>query len=220
MNFIPAMKYKLLTGLLFFTFKGVTAQVPEDSVHTKVEIEATFPGGESVWRNYLTLSLNSDIAVANYAPSGTYTVVVQFIVNIDGTITDVKPLTNHGFGMEDEVVRVISNGPKWNPAIQNGKQVKAYRKQPVTFQVFSDFELSTYTLIAGKSNIIEISSDHYKLKAEDIEVTLSYGTITYDSKNKYIITVDKSGRILLTVKNRAKKKKDEYNYGTVALEVK
>jgi hypothetical protein len=135
-------------------------------------------------------------------------------------ITDIKQLTNHGFGMEDEVIRVISKGPKWNPAIQNGKQVKAYRRQPVTFQVFSDFELSAYTLIAGKSNIIEIRSDHYKLKAEDIEVTLSYGTIIHDHGNKYIIIVDKPGQILLTVKNRAKKKKDEYEYGTVALEVK
>jgi hypothetical protein len=147
-------------------------------------------------------------------------VVVQFIVNTDGTIIDIKPLTDHGFGMEEEAVRVISRGPKWNPAIQGGKQVKAYRRQPVTFQVFSDFELSTYTLSAGQSNIIEISSDHYKLKAEDIEVTLSYGTITYDSKNRYIITVDKPGQILLTIRNRAKKKKDEHDYGTVALEVK
>jgi hypothetical protein len=214
------MKNKLFAGLIFFTCIGAKAQVLEDSVRTKVEIEASFPGGDAVWRRYLTLSLNSDVALNNHAPPGTYTVVIQFIVSKDGTITDVKPLTNHGFGMEDEVVRVIGKGPLWNPAIQGGKLVKAYRKQPVTFQVFSDFELSTYTLIAGQSNIIEISSDHYKLKAEDIYVTLSYGTITHDSKNKYIITVDKPGRILLTIRNRAKKKKDEYDYGTVALDVK
>ena len=110
MNFIAAMKNKLFAGLLFFNCIGTKAQVPEDSVHTKVEIEATFPGGDAVWRNYLTLSLNFDVAVKNYAPSGTYTVVVQFVVNIDGTITDVKPLTDHGFGMEEEVVRVISKG--------------------------------------------------------------------------------------------------------------
>jgi Gram-negative bacterial TonB protein C-terminal len=214
------MKEKIFAGLLFLTWTVLSAQVPEDSVHTKVEIEATFPGGATIWRNYLTRSLNGDVAAENHAPPGTYTVVVQFIVNKDGMITDIKPLTNHGFGMEDEVIRVIGKGPKWNPAIQDGKQVKAYRKQPVTFQVMTDFELSTYTLTVGKINIIEITSDQYKLKAEDIEVTLSYGTITYDSGNKYIITVDKPGRILLSIKNRAKKKKDEYDYGTVALEVK
>lgn len=214
------MRNNLFAGLLFFICIGAKAQVPEDSVYAKVEIEASFPGGDAVWRNYLTLSLNSDVAVNNYAPPGTYTVVVQFIVNKDGTITDVKPLTNHGFGMEDEVIRMISQGPNWNPAIQNGKPVKAYRKQPVTFQVISDFELSTYTLTAGKVNSVEITMDRHYVKAKDIEVTLSNGTIIHDSRNKYIIIVDKPGQILLSVRKKAKKKKDEEDYGTVALEVK
>jgi protein TonB len=37
--------------------------------------------------------------------------------------------------MEEEAVRVIKKGAAWKPAIQNGRQVKAYRKQPVTFIV-------------------------------------------------------------------------------------
>jgi periplasmic protein TonB len=37
--------------------------------------------------------------------------------------------------MEDEVVRTIKNGPKWEPAIQYGQEVNAYRRQPVTFVV-------------------------------------------------------------------------------------
>ena len=220
MNFIAAMKEKILAGLLFFTCNWVKAQAPEDSIHTKVEIEASFPGGDAVWRNYLTRSLNSDVAADHYAPPGTYTVVVQFIVNKDGTITDVKPLTNHGFGMEQEVVRVISKGPKWNPAIQDGKQVKAYRRQPVTFQVFTEFELSTYTLVAGKTNYVEIIIDRYKGKIKDIDVILSNGTIIHDSGSTYIIIVDKPGQVLLSVRKKAKKKKDEEDYGTVALEVK
>ncbi|MBC7873898.1 MAG: energy transducer TonB, partial [Ferruginibacter sp.] len=41
----------------------------------------------------------------------------------------------HGYGMEEEAIKVIKKGPKWEPAVQNGRQVKAYRKQPITFQV-------------------------------------------------------------------------------------
>jgi protein TonB len=37
--------------------------------------------------------------------------------------------------MEEEVVRIIKKGPKWKPAVQNGKLVNAYRRQPVTFVV-------------------------------------------------------------------------------------
>ena len=53
---------------------------------------------------------------------GTYTTIVIFIVDKEGNISDVKALTAHGFGMEEEVIRVIKNGPKWIPAIQNGRQ--------------------------------------------------------------------------------------------------
>jgi protein TonB len=57
------------------------------------------------------------------------------VVDKEGNISDLRALTNHGYGMEQEAVRVIQKGPKWTPAQQNGRHVKAYRKQPITFQV-------------------------------------------------------------------------------------
>ena len=75
------------------------------------------------------------MASENGAPAGTYTVVVQFVVDKEGNMSDVKALTSHGYGMEDEAVRVIKKGPQWKPAIQNGRNVKAYRRQPITFQI-------------------------------------------------------------------------------------
>ncbi|MGC4037364.1 MAG: energy transducer TonB [Chitinophagaceae bacterium] len=107
----------------------------ENKIFEKVEIEAAFPGGESAWRKYLERNLNANTPVDNGAPEGSYTVWVQFIVDKEGNISDVKPLTSHGFGMEDEAVKIIKKGPKWTPAQQNGRQVKAYRKQPITFVV-------------------------------------------------------------------------------------
>jgi len=110
----------------------------ENKIFDKVEIEASFPGGDSKWRQYLERNANGQVATDNGAPEGTYTTVVQFVVDKEGNISDVKSLTNHGYGMEDEAMRVIKKGPKWSPAIQNGRQVKAYRKQPITFQVLSE----------------------------------------------------------------------------------
>jgi protein TonB len=107
----------------------------ENKIFDKVEIEASFPGGDSKWRQYLERTLNANTPVDNGAAEGTYSVVVQFVVDKEGKISDVRPLTNHGYGMEQEAVRVIQKGPKWNPAQQNGRQVKAYRKQPITFHV-------------------------------------------------------------------------------------
>jgi periplasmic protein TonB len=107
-------------------------------IFQKVEFEATFPGGDAGWRKYLERSLNAAVPVENGAPAGTYTVVVQFVVDRAGEISDVRALTRHGYGMEAEVMRVIQKGPKWSPAMQNGRPVKAYRKQPVTFSVIEE----------------------------------------------------------------------------------
>jgi periplasmic protein TonB len=102
---------------------------------TAVEVEASFKGGGEAWRKYVLRNLNANVPINNGATSGVYTIIVQFIVDTDGNISNVIPLTKHGYGMEDEAMRVIRSGPKWEPAIQNGRKVKAYRKQPITFVV-------------------------------------------------------------------------------------
>jgi periplasmic protein TonB len=111
----------------------------ENKVFEKVEVEAAFPGGEGAWRKYLERNLNPNAPVDAGAPEGQYTVWIQFIVDKEGVISDVKALTKHGYGMENEAMKVINKGPKWTPALQNGRNVKAYRKQPITFVVSSDY---------------------------------------------------------------------------------
>ncbi len=117
----------------------VKKEEDENRIFEKVEIEASFKGGEAAWRKYLERNLNPNVPIDNGAPEGLYTVYVQFVVSKDGSISDVRALTNHGYGMEAEAVKVIKKGPNWTPAVQNGRQVNAYRKQPITFQVTSDY---------------------------------------------------------------------------------
>jgi Gram-negative bacterial tonB protein. len=115
--------------------KGLVQAKPvekEPEVFTKVEVDASYPGN---WVNFLQRNLDSQVPVENGAPPGNYTVIIQFIVDVTGTVSDVKALTNVGYGMEQEAIRVIKKSGKWKPAIQNGREVKAYRKQPITFQV-------------------------------------------------------------------------------------
>ena len=107
----------------------------ENKIFEKVEIEAEFPGGPAQWKKFLERNLNAQVPIDNEAPPGMYKVIVQFIVDKTGAISDVKALTNHGYGMEQEAVKVIKKGPSWTPAQQNGRNVNAYRSQPITFQV-------------------------------------------------------------------------------------
>jgi len=102
---------------------------------TTVEIDAKFNGN---WKAFLERNLNADVATDNNAPTGRYSVVIQFVVDVEGNISDVKPLTNHGYGLEAEALRVIKKAAKWEPAIQNGVAVKAYRKQVIVFEVTGD----------------------------------------------------------------------------------
>lgn len=118
--------------------KGIVEAQPEpkeQSPFERVEIEAKFIGN---WEKFLLRNLNADVPINNDAPAGNYTVIVQFVVDIDGSVSDIKALTNHGYGVEEEAVRVLKKATKWEAAFQNGSKVKAYRKQSITFQVQTD----------------------------------------------------------------------------------
>ncbi len=106
-----------------------------DKVFTVVQIPAEFPGGIPAWSRYLERNLNRDIPVENGAPPGRYTVVVAFTVSKTGAISDVAAENDPGYGTKAEAIRVITKGPSWKPAVQNGRNVIYRHKQPVTFAV-------------------------------------------------------------------------------------
>jgi protein TonB len=108
-----------------------------DKVFTKVEKEAKFPGGPEGWKRYLERNLNANVAADDGAPTGNYTVKVQFIVDKEGNISNVSaievPKACPSCGPEG--VKVIKRGPKWEPAVQNGRNVIYQAVQFITFQV-------------------------------------------------------------------------------------
>jgi periplasmic protein TonB len=107
----------------------------ENKIFTKVEVEAGYPGGDGAWRRYLGNNLDSEVPGNNSAPPGTYTVMVRFVVAKDGSVSDVVPESAHGYGMEQESVRAIKKSGKWTPAIQNGRNVISYKRQPITWVI-------------------------------------------------------------------------------------
>jgi len=106
-----------------------------DKVFTVVQIAAEFPGGLPAWQKYLERNLNRDVPNDNGAPPGKYTVVVSFIVSKDGSISEVTSENDPGYGTKAEAIKVIQKGPKWKPAVQNGRNVIYRHKQSITFVV-------------------------------------------------------------------------------------
>ena len=103
-----------------------------DKTFTKVEIESEYPGGTSAWQRYLNKSLRYPQDAIDNEVQGT--VVVQFIVDKEGVVSDVEAISGAS-ELRDEAVRVIKKSGKWTPAVQNGRQVKSYKKQPITFRL-------------------------------------------------------------------------------------
>ena len=120
--------------------EGVVATDDDDEnkFYTVVQIPAEFPGGLQGWIRYLERTLKKDLPVENGAPAGKYSVMVSFIVSKDGSISYVKAENDPGFGTKDEAVRVIQGGPKWKPAVQNGRNVIYRHRQAIVFMVSED----------------------------------------------------------------------------------
>ena len=103
-----------------------------DKTFTKVEIESEYPGGAAAWQRYLNRNLRYPQDAIDNEIQGT--IVVQFIVDKEGMVSDVEAISGPK-ELRDEAVRVIKKSGKWTPAVQNGRQVKSYKKQPITFKL-------------------------------------------------------------------------------------
>jgi N-acetylmuramoyl-L-alanine amidase len=118
------------------TKKNVTISSAKDTVpdkiFTKVETEASFPGGLQAWTKYISKAIRDSIDKFSNRDYGTC--VIRFIVNVDGKVSDVVATTMEGTELAKVSVNAVKHGPKWIPASQNGRPVAAYRLQPVTLQ--------------------------------------------------------------------------------------
>ena len=104
--------------------------IKTDSLFTREEKEASFPGGLGAWQAYISKQINShanDLTDKDYG-----TCIVRFIIDTDGKVSDVQATTMQGSTLAYIAVAAIKRGPKWIPAMQYGRIVKAYRLQPVS----------------------------------------------------------------------------------------
>ena len=104
-------------------------------VFTKTEVEASVDRQQ--WIDHLTNNLQSPIerAARKGMKAGTYIVQVKFLVERDGSISDVHALNDPGFGLGLAAVKALKTGPKWQPGMQNGKVVRSYHTQPIIFVI-------------------------------------------------------------------------------------
>lgn len=117
---------------------SIKAVLMKDSVHTtitKIEIESEFTGGMAAWLRYLNKNLRyPDEAVNNWIMG---TTIIGFIVDTEGNIPEnsIWVARSVEYSIDKEAMRIIRSSPPWTPAVQNGRAVKSYKKQPIVFQL-------------------------------------------------------------------------------------
>ena len=133
------MKILLVLVFLFsvhFSFaQGAPGDTVELVVFERVEVEASVDKTE--WRLHLEKELQMLIekAASKGMKAGQYIINVRFLVEKDGSISYVKAVNNPGFGLAKGAEKVVKNGPKWTPGMQNGRKVRSYHTQPITFVI-------------------------------------------------------------------------------------
>ncbi|WDF55138.1 energy transducer TonB [Mucilaginibacter sp. KACC 22063] len=110
--------------------KQVTEEDP-NQIFTSVEQSAEFPGGLDKFGAYLGRSIRYPAVAKENNVQGK--VIVQFVVERDGSLTDIHVLRGIGSGCDEEAIRVLKASPKWKPGIQNGRPVRQQYTVPISF---------------------------------------------------------------------------------------
>lgn len=106
-------------------------EVAEAEIFTVVEDQPTFPGGDEARIRFLTNNIKYPQMARESSIQGT--VYVTFVVERDGSVTDVRVLRGIGGGCDEEAIRVIKAMPKWVPGKQRGKPVRVQFNMPIKF---------------------------------------------------------------------------------------
>jgi protein TonB len=109
--------------------------VPYDPsrIFTSVQQIPTFPGGFDSFYKYLAQNIRYPASAVKDRIQGK--VFLTFIVEKDGSLTDIKVIRSVSGDIDAEAVRVLRSSPKWKPGIQNGRPVRVQFAVPIDFSL-------------------------------------------------------------------------------------
>ena len=138
----------------------------ENTVNEAPDVLPQFPGGESEMYKFLAMNVRYPEAAMKLNIQGR--VLVQFLVNKDGSISDVSVIQSVSPDLDMEAVRVTKAMPKWIPAIKNDQKVKCVMSLPVQFKLTNG---------NGKAAKPKTPADVTTGKEIDDVVVVGYGTM-------------------------------------------
>ena len=122
--------------LLFVANINATAQnkkAAKDKVWEKADVMPEYPGGDQAMMQFVADNVKYPQEAIDKEISGR--VMVGFVVEKDGSISDVKVVKGIGGGCDEEAVRVVNAMPKWKPGMDKGKPVRVSYMMPFSFKL-------------------------------------------------------------------------------------
>jgi protein TonB len=104
-----------------------------DEIFIAVEQSAAPEGGLDEFYRFISSKIKYPARASRMGIEGR--VYVEFVVEKDGTLTDIKTTAGIGAGCDEEALRVVSMAPKWNPGKQRGKPVRQRMTIPINFRL-------------------------------------------------------------------------------------
>lgn len=114
----------------------VQAEEPKeetDEIFTVVEESATPKGGMQAFYKFVGEKIKYPAQARRMGIEGR--VFVEFVINKDGSLSDVRSIKGIGAGCDEEAVRIVQSAPSWNPGKQRGKAVKQRYTLPIIFKL-------------------------------------------------------------------------------------
>ncbi|WPP52100.1 TonB family protein [Catalinimonas niigatensis] len=153
----------------------------EGDVFTVVEEQPEFEGGMDAFYRYVANEMTYPLQARQMGVEGR--VSVQFVVEKDGSLSDVKAIKGIGAGCDTEAVRVVQNAPSFRPGKQRGKPIRVRMVMPVTFKLNkgkTNEDNSTQGIIIAED--VELMNN--KLKVEAIYTHDEWSGTVYDEEGK------------------------------------
>ncbi|MDO4727679.1 MAG: energy transducer TonB [Bacteroidota bacterium] len=113
------------------TVDSEIVEEPVDKVYTSVEVMPEYPGGLDAFRKYIANNFRSPDV--DRPLKGL--VVVNFVVEPNGELSNIKVVRDLGHGTGDEAIRILKRAKKWNPGIQNGRKVRVNYTLPIQIDI-------------------------------------------------------------------------------------
>jgi protein TonB len=110
---------------------GTTEGTDKTTIFQAAEFNPEYPGGEAAFAKFLQSHIRYPNVAKENGVQGR--VFIQFVVERDGSLTDMKIVGGPGSGLGEEAVRVLKMSPHWKPGSQNGQQVRVQYTVPVSF---------------------------------------------------------------------------------------